>query len=134
MRIRQWFIALLAVVVITGSVLPAPMAAGAGEVTTERILVSNFEDGTAQGWTAKGSEVVTVSGSVYRSGSHSLYISGRTQDWEGPNYGFASTLAANSSYAVRAWVKLDAGASAADIKLTMMSVQGGILPLFDAYR
>lgn len=85
------------------------------------ILASDFENGTTQGWAPKGNESLIVSGDDYHSGSHSLYISGRSEDWEGPNYVLTELLAPNRTYSISAWVKLSPGTTPADIKLTMKS-------------
>lgn len=111
---------------LASTILPFPRIQkthAAEEWTT--ILASDFEDGTQQGWTPKGSESITVSSSVYHTGSYSLYISDRMENWQGPNYVLTDLLAANNTYTISAWVKLAPDTQPADIKLTIKSTING---------
>ncbi|MEK3716626.1 endo-1,4-beta-xylanase [Paenibacillus sp. FSL R7-0333] len=105
----------LALVVLAASVLPmrTPVYAAAEEGPAV-VLASDFEDGTAQGWTKKGDEQLTVTKEVYHGGSYSLYVDGRTKDWEGPNQVLTDHMTPNTAYTVGAWVK-----SPAPVKFTV---------------
>lgn len=105
----------LALAVLAASVLPmrTPVYAAA-EGDPAVVLASDFEDGTAQGWTKKGDEQLTVTKEVYHGGTYSLYVDGRTKDWEGPNQVLTDHMTPNTAYTVGAWVK-----SPAPVKFTV---------------
>ncbi|ETT74681.1 endo-1,4-beta-xylanase [Paenibacillus sp. FSL R7-277] len=105
----------LALVVLAASVLPMRTPAhAAAEGGPAVVLASDYEDGTAQGWTKKGDEQLTVTKEVYHGGSYSLYVDGRTKDWEGPNQLLSDQMTPNTAYTVGAWVK-----SPAPVKFTV---------------
>lgn len=109
----------LAMILLAASVLPVHAPAhAAGE--PEVVLASDYEDGTAQGWSKKGNERISVSQQVYHRGSYSLYIDGRSEDWEGPNHILTDLLAPNTAYTVGAWVK-----SPTPVRITVHTNTGG---------
>lgn len=112
---KQIMIGALALMVFAASVLPmrTPVHAAA-EGGPAVILASDYEDGTVQGWTKKGDEQLTVTKAVYHGGAYSLYVDGRTKDWEGPNQVLTDHMAPNTAYTVGAWVK-----SPAPVKFTV---------------
>lgn len=112
----------LALVVLAASVLPmrTPAYAAVEEGPTV-VLASDYEDGTTQGWTKKGDEQLTVTKEVYHGGSYSLYVDGRTKDWEGPNHVLTDHMAPNTAYTVGAWVK-----SPAPVKFTVHTKIGKV--------
>lgn len=69
---------------IGGPTPPTPEAIG-------NIVVSNdFENGT-QGWFKRGTETVTASTNAAQSGTGSLLVQGRTDNWNGPGFNLAAT-------------------------------------------
>ncbi|MEK5464112.1 endo-1,4-beta-xylanase [Paenibacillus sp. FSL R7-0210] len=112
----------LALVVLAASVLPMRTPAhAAAEGGPAVVLTSDYEDGTAQGWTKKGDEQLTVTNEVYHGGSYSLYVDGRTKDWEGPNQLLTDQMTPNTAYTVGAWVK-----SPAPVKFTVHTKIGKV--------
>ncbi|NQX44382.1 endo-1,4-beta-xylanase [Paenibacillus tritici] len=112
----------LALMVFAASVLPMRTTVyAAAEGGPAVILASDYEDGTAQGWTRKGDEQLTVTKEVYHGGSYSLYADGRTKDWEGPNQVLTDHMAPHTAYTVGAWVK-----SPAPVKFTVHTKIGEI--------
>lgn len=103
---KRWMSLGLAVAVLAASVLPMRTPAyAAAEEGPAVVLASDYEDGTAQGWAKKGDEQLTVTKEVYHGGAYSLYVDGRTKDWEGPNHVLTDHMAPNTAYTVGAWVK-----------------------------
>src|SRR5688572_27791298 len=80
----------------------APSAAAAPATVHE----TSFENGTS-GWYGRGS-TAAVTTDVARTGAHSLFSSGRTQNWQGPGVNALPFMPAGS-YTVEAWVRLPAG-------------------------
>jgi hypothetical protein len=46
----------------------------------------NFESGTTSGWQNNGGGALSVSTTIYKTGTHSLKLSGRTQNYNGPRW------------------------------------------------
>ncbi|MBR0485471.1 MAG: endo-1,4-beta-xylanase [Oscillospiraceae bacterium] len=76
---------------------------------------ADFENGT-DGWASFGGTSVTTTNDVAHNGKASLYISGRTESWQGASLSGESILQAGKTYQFNAWVQ----ASGADtIQLTL---------------
>ncbi|NIK76977.1 endo-1,4-beta-xylanase [Paenibacillus castaneae] len=94
---------------IGGPTPPTPEAIG-------NVVVSNdFENGT-QGWFKRGTETVTASTNAAHSGTRSLLVQGRTDNWNGPGFNLAATgkLNKESVYEFSAWVKLKEGTTGSE--------------------
>ncbi|MGO4348931.1 endo-1,4-beta-xylanase [Paenibacillus sp. MCAF9] len=94
---------------IGGPTSPTPEAIG-------NVVVSNdFENGT-QGWFKRGTETVTASTNTAHSGTGSLLVQGRTDNWNGPGFNLAATgkLNKESVYELSAWVKLKEGTTGSE--------------------
>ena len=58
-----------------------------------QVVQNDFEDGTLQGWTARGGGVVLTNSTVVaHGGTHSLLTTGRTAGFHGPSLNILSTL------------------------------------------
>ncbi|WP_281890509.1 endo-1,4-beta-xylanase [Paenibacillus sp. YYML68] len=84
-----------------------------------------FEDGTAQGWVARGSgvQVAAVTEEAY-AGSYSLKTSGRTNTWNSPSLNAKDVLTKGTVYEITAYVKLagkQPSSPASTIRMTMES-------------
>ncbi|MBE6861464.1 MAG: hypothetical protein E7497_00995 [Ruminococcus sp.] len=79
---------------------------------------STYESGTDD-WSARGDNTVAVSGSTSASGSKSLYVSGRTEAWNGAGYSLNSNaFIPGKSYSFSTMVMQNASASE-DMKLSL---------------
>ncbi|MFD2328055.1 endo-1,4-beta-xylanase [Cohnella sp. GCM10020058] len=79
------------------------------------VLSHDFESGT-QGWFKRGTETVTASTDSAHSGTRSLLVQGRTDNWNGPGFNLAATgkLNKESVYEFSAWVKLKEGTAGSE--------------------
>jgi endo-1,4-beta-xylanase len=106
----------------TLGVVAAALACGAG--TAQAQLVSHsFEDGTLQGWFARGHTLVNTTEAA-RTGEHSLKVTGRTAGWNGPGLDLRGVLQPNTEYQISAWVRTVSGQPDAPINFTMENVPG----------
>ena len=89
-------------------------------------ITTNFEDNLTDGWTGRGAATVSVSTSQFHGGSHSLYVTGRTANWNGASISVANKMYVGSQYAMSAWVKLDlADGSTHPINVSLQVTSGG---------
>jgi len=93
--------ALAVAAVLGGSALTSAPVASAAPST---VYTTGFESGTA-GWYGRGGAKVAVTTEAAHSGTQSLAVTGRTQNWEGPGLD-AKTIMPAGTYKVEAWVKL----------------------------
>jgi endo-1,4-beta-xylanase len=104
------------------AVAVAPMAAAAAP---EVVLTSTFEDGTAQGWFARGSAAIAATTADAHGGTQSLATTNRTATWQGPGRDVRGVLLADATYAVEAYVRMAPGAPAASVQLTVQRTPAG---------
>ncbi|WP_434749954.1 endo-1,4-beta-xylanase [Paenibacillus amylolyticus] len=72
-----------------------------------KVLNTDFEDGTLQGWLPRvGSESVTVSQQAAHQGTRSMLVSNRQRSFHGPMLKMKSLLKPNSTYNISFYVKL----------------------------
>lgn len=83
--------------------------AGAGDQT---LLANDFESSYSP-WTPRGSVTLALSDEAH-GGSHSLSVTGRTANWNGPTTIATDLFKAGSTYTVTGWVKLPAGTAGSD--------------------
>lgn len=83
------------------------------------VLSSDFEDGTTQGWGARGAETVAVTEDDAHGGAYSLLASGRTDAWNGPARAITSVTQVGVTYQVEAWLKLAPDQYPADLRVSM---------------
>lgn len=69
-------------------------------------ITSTFEDGGADGWSGRaGSTVTNVTTTAYK-GTHSLLVTGRTANYDGPQINVSDKMYPGSTYNISVWVKL----------------------------
>lgn len=117
----KWLRLCLAAVMIL-SLLPG-IGAGEGKASAANagdiLLSHSFEDGTTQGWTARGAAKVEVTGDQAYQGKHSLQTTGRTEAWNGPSLSLTDVVNKNAVVEISGYVKLTAGSAPADLKFTV---------------
>jgi endo-1,4-beta-xylanase len=70
-------------------------------------ISSTFEDGGLDGWSSRsGNSTLTNTTDTAHSGAHSLLVTGRTANWDGPAISISNKMYPGSVYNVSAWVKL----------------------------
>lgn len=77
------------------------------EIQLDDKFTSDFEDGTTQSWKSRGSATAELSTKYAHSGSNSLYVSGRTQLWNGATRSAADIMVAGGYYNVGCYVLYD---------------------------
>lgn len=137
---RAWFSAprawlpgslLLAVLLPVAIAPPAAQAAPAAPPAAAYAAVPvtaasyTFEDGTTQGWFARGAANVVATTQDAHGGTGSLLVSARTATWEGPGRDVRGVLLPDATYAVEAYAKIAAGGAAADVQLTVQRTGAG---------
>lgn len=115
-------LATLATVALTAVPVTTPPARAADPVV---VLDATFEDGTTQGFRARGGETVTVSTTVAHSGQHSLLVSDRTASWQGPARDLHDEMVKGTRYDLSVRVRLGAGQSPAQVRLSMQRDSDG---------
>jgi endo-1,4-beta-xylanase len=111
-----------------GLVAVAPAARAVDPVV---VLASDFDDGSTQGWFGRGSAALAASTAAAHSGAGSLLTTGRTATWNGPARNMLGLLVPGATYAVRAQVRLAAGAPAAAVHVTMQRTPAGGSTVFE---
>ncbi len=66
--------------------------------------LNDFDDGTAQGWNARGSATATVTNDYSHSGDYSVFVKGRTQLWNGLTSSKDDILTAGKYYSLGCYV------------------------------
>ena len=77
----------------------------------------NAENGLAP-WVARGAAQVQLNTAIKRSGNSSIYVNNRTSAWHGAAYPLPQ-LTPGNTYEFHAWVRLPAGGTATNAKLTI---------------
>lgn len=92
------------------------------------VLETDFEDGL-DGWVprgdAQGPPTVAVTDTAAHTGTYSALVSDRTSQGDGIGRDLTSLLQTGTSYSISAWVRLGAGAPAADVWLSMQTTTAG---------
>ncbi|MEF2964533.1 endo-1,4-beta-xylanase [Paenibacillus sp. M1] len=84
------------------------------------LVRSDFEDGTAQGWTGRGGEeVLTPVAAAARSGAYGLEVGGRTKTWHGPTLDVTAEMEEGHTYLFTGYVKLPSGSSTTSVTMSM---------------
>ncbi|MBQ8824921.1 MAG: endo-1,4-beta-xylanase [Ruminococcus sp.] len=73
-------------------------------VEKESSYLNNFDDGTSQGWNGRGAATGTVTKGISHSGDYSMYVSGRTQLWNGLSANKSDILEAGKYYSLGCYV------------------------------
>ncbi|WP_336790430.1 endo-1,4-beta-xylanase [Paenibacillus sp. MMO-177] len=124
--LKRYFSGLLAIALMMASMsltmLPKQAEAEASTVK----VVTDFEDGTVQGWHGRGgNEVLAASGAAAHTGTYGLQVTGRSQSWNGPQLDVTSIMTEGKTYALSAWVKLPAGTAASSVSMTVQRTTNG---------
>ncbi|HEV2779989.1 MAG TPA: endo-1,4-beta-xylanase [Actinophytocola sp.] len=86
----------------------------------EAPIVSDFEDGTAQGFVPRiGPEVLTVTTADAHTGTHSLLTTGRSDFFYGPARNLLGRVTKGKKYEFSVWVKLAPGEPVSDLRLSI---------------
>jgi len=89
-------------------------------------IVSTFEDGGLDGWSARIGSTVTNSSADAHSGTHSLLTTGRVQPYDGPQLNVSNKMYNGSQYSVSVWVKLGPSATQSDtIRVSLQTTLAG---------
>ena len=87
-------------------------------------ISSDFEDGTAQGWSPRGSVTLTNTTESAAAGTHSLKVAGRTANWMGPSYNLLNQITKGASYQVTVSGRLVTGSAADTLFLGVQRTSG----------
>ena len=91
--------------VVIGELAPPPPNPSQQDNTG---ITSTFEDGGLDGWSSRsGSSTLTNTTAEAHSGSHSLLVTGRTANWDGPQISVNNKMYNGSRYSVGVWVMLE---------------------------
>ncbi|WP_308201464.1 endo-1,4-beta-xylanase [Sphaerisporangium perillae] len=82
-------------------------------------VTSDFESGTAQGWSPRASASLAVSAEQAHGGTSSLLATGRSASWDGPALKILGKMTKGSKYALSVWVRLGPGTTAGDLGLSI---------------
>ncbi len=85
-----------------------PMQMGKANINHEAVFEEGFESGES-GFIGRGSAEVEIVDSQANEGTNSLFITGRTQAWNGAIIDMTDLLEANSRYIITAYVYYDEG-------------------------
>ncbi|WP_404424808.1 endo-1,4-beta-xylanase [Nibricoccus sp. IMCC34717] len=92
----------------------------------------NFDDGSTQGWYGFGWGVTAVNDTVTKhSGAGSLFVSNRTESWQGPAVDLRGRLTQGKTYAIKAYVRLAAGTPAQTVNFFMQRQPAGGATQYD---
>ncbi len=70
-------------------------------------ITSTFEDGGLDGWSSRtGSSTLTNSTAASHSGTHSLLVTGRVANYDGPQINVSNKMYVGSTYNISVWVML----------------------------
>src|SRR5581483_11961621 len=74
----------------------------------------DFEDGTQQNWTSFCGAALSNTTEAAESGTHSLKITGRSQNCAGPSIELVNVLLPKATYQITAWVRLTSDETSTD--------------------
>jgi endo-1,4-beta-xylanase len=89
--------------VVIGELAPPPLSPSQQDNTG---ISSTFEDGGLDGWSGRISATATNTTATANTGSHSLFISGRSANYDGAQISVNDKMYVGSVYNVSVWVKL----------------------------
>ncbi|WP_223192809.1 endo-1,4-beta-xylanase [Paenibacillus sedimenti] len=107
---------ILSFVLLLSAVMPQSSAIAAG--TPEPVLSSDFEDGTSQGWTPRGSVSLTVNSNEKQGGDSSLHVDNRQATWHGASHDLTGSLNSGQKVHVSAWVMFNNGPAEQTLSLS----------------
>ena len=92
------------------------------EIQLDDAFTCDFEDSTNQGWNGRGDASAALSTQYAHSGTQSLYVSGRTQLWNGATRSAADIMVAGGYYNIGCYVLYD-GAQYSDTQKFSINLQ-----------
>ncbi len=104
------------------------IAADEGETVT--LFESGFETG-ADGWSGRGSAKTAVTSEFSNSGNSSLYVTGRTDSWNGAVMSLDTAFSAGSTYSFEAHAMFREGEAPEGFKLTMQYTDSSGTTIYD---
>jgi len=70
-------------------------------------ITTNFEDGGLDGWSSRsGASTLTNTTAEAHSGTHSLLVTGRIGNWDGPQINVSNKMYNGSRYSISVWVMM----------------------------
>jgi len=104
---------------------------GSGDVEIpegeEVAALTDFEDGTTQGWVARnGHEEVTVTSDTAKNGDNSLLISNRQSSFDSAKLDTLAEMYPGNTYLLSAWVKLAPGSEATELQVSRAETIEGV--------
>jgi endo-1,4-beta-xylanase len=88
-------------------------------------IFTDFETGTAQGWSSRGSAVLANTTAVAHTGTRSLSVTGRAASWQGASINALCKLHKGSKYLVSVWVRLLPGEAASQFRVSLQAGLAG---------
>ncbi len=95
--------------------------AGKGKV----VYTEDFEKG-AGGWTGRGPEKVAASADAFQSGAKSLFVTGRTETWNGPIKEMSVVLQGGRTYSIELWAMYKEGPASQALNVSIMRTVDGV--------
>ena len=90
-------------------------------------ISTTFEDGGLDGWSSRAGCTLTNTTVDAHSGSHSLLVTNRTADYDGPQIGVNNKMYVGSTYSISVWVKLAPTATQADtLRVSLQTTLAGV--------
>ena len=89
-------------------------------------ISTNFEDGGNDGWSSRGSAVLANVVAPAVSGTHVLSVTDRGATWQGPSINALCKLHKGSKYLVSAWVRLQPGQTACNLRISLQAGLAGV--------
>ena len=87
-------------------------------------LAADFESGSTQGWTGRGSATVALA-NVPHTGNFSLSVTGRTASWNGASINALCKLHKGSTYLIRLYVRLLPLEPASQVRVSLQAGLNG---------
>lgn len=89
-------------------------------------ITTTFEDGGLDGWSPRISCTLTNTTADAHSGTHSLLITNRAADYDGPQINVSDKMYVGSTYSISVWVKLAPTATQADtLRVSLQTTLAG---------
>ena len=89
-------------------------------------ITTTFEDGGLDGWSSRAGCTLTNTTADAHTGTHSLLVTNRTADYDGPQISVNNKMYVGSEYSVSVWVKLAPTATQADtLRVSLQTTLAG---------
>src|SRR5208283_19550 len=110
--------------VVIGQLAPPPPNPGQQDNTG---ITSTFEDGGLDGWSSRsGSSTLTNTTAEAHSGAHSLLVTGRIANYDGPQISVSDKMYVGSQYSISVWVMMEpADGSSHIINMSLQTTLSG---------